>query len=724
MKRLKLLFALIVFYGPFTLIAQPTFYVDEVSIPVDSSGCVGLRTKDFTDLLEVELDLSWDKRFLTLIEPRDETVSELISFTQGADNLKLNLASNESLTLDDNVMIAQLCFQANDNCNRASPIKFINLEQAKVIRQVANTEVSIGLFPQDGIVKIICENSQVFRDTLLTSTICDGANTFGVYTQSGIYVDIIPINGIDYIRTLEVQTIPFESLTCPPNDTFYLPPGFSNISLANGFIRPAVRPSNCWNLVNEEISGQPILGRNILNKGTTNFNYTFKNQLQSENCDYDITILEGELAANDMTLSLSDTIVDEGELFCLDIKVANLKNLIGHFHILEWNPNILEFIELRSSEKLDDPLYNQVDLGTLITTNLNLDFVNGIQFSDNEVLASICFRAKNSGSTAINFFSQKTAFADRPIEFITSETELLNVAIKNGQVTVTGPACNNITVEKNITICEGENFGGRTQAGRYIETFPLANGCDSTDIINLEVLPSTGAVQNITICKGENFNGWTETGFYADTIMSSLGCDSFLLVDLTVIPVEPRNVEVTICQGEVFEGRTESGVYQDIYTTSLGCDSVVTTNLTVLPIAQTNIAASICEGENLNGWTTSGAYIDTLLTATGCDSLVLTELTILAAADSMCNTITATYDAVSLNLLELFPNPANEYIILKWTPSRDAIFSIYNISGQKIQAETILKNENRINISGFKSGVYSVQITDEEKTYYAKFIKM
>ena len=61
---------------------------------------------------------------------------------------------------------------------------------------------------------------------------------------------------------------------------------------------------------------------------------------------------------------------------------------------------------------------------------------------------------------------------------------------------------------------------------------------------------------------------------------------------------------------------------------------------------------------------------------------------------------------------------------MKWTPSRDAIFSIYNISGQKIQAETILKNENRINISGFKSGVYSVQITDEEKTYYAKFIKM
>ncbi len=194
----------------------------------------------------------------------------------------------------------------------------------------------------------------------------------------------------------------------------------------------------------------------------------------------------------------------------------------------------------------------------------------------------------------------------------------------------------------NMTFCENETFVyfdiTTDQPGQYETVFEAANGCDSTVIVNLEMLLSTGTTLTEYICEGSTFLLYdinaTESGIYTHTLTNSVGCDSIITVDLTVNDTVIVNYVESICNGEILTIRdTEysvEGMYDIVITDDFGCDTIINIDLTVLDETYATINESICEGESFQygdlDTDIAGTYEAILVNAVGCDSIVTVNL--------------------------------------------------------------------------------------------------
>ncbi|SHF44052.1 Por secretion system C-terminal sorting domain-containing protein [Mariniphaga anaerophila] len=199
------------------------------------------------------------------------------------------------------------------------------------------------------------------------------------------------------------------------------------------------------------------------------------------------------------------------------------------------------------------------------------------------------------------------------------------------------------TVTETATVCEGETytFGGQTltESGEYTEVFSAQSGCDSTVVLTLTVNPVSNTVEDVAIVEGESYNGWTETGVYERTLVSATGCDSVVVTNLKVYATVVTEEEVTICEGETYKDWTETGSYERVLQSVSGSDSIVVTSLTVNPVYNVIETVSVCEGETYTfgsqTLTESGEYTEVFSAQTGCDSTVVLTLTV----NSISNTV-------------------------------------------------------------------------------------
>jgi hypothetical protein len=219
------------------------------------------------------------------------------------------------------------------------------------------------------------------------------------------------------------------------------------------------------------------------------------------------------------------------------------------------------------------------------------------------------------------------------------------------------------------TVCAGEtyDFHGEslTESGEYTAMLISGGGCDSIVTLTLTVLPTTESTSAATICAGEtySFNGemLTEGGSYTAVLTGVNGCDSTAVLQLTVLPVVSTNLSATVCASEAYEfnGETldESGIYTAALTGANGCDSTVTLTLTVLPESESSIAATICHGEvyEYQGVELfqSGTFTFVQEGSNGCDSTVSIHLTVLpvaegAAAAVVCDGASYTFNGEEL----------------------------------------------------------------------------
>ncbi len=200
------------------------------------------------------------------------------------------------------------------------------------------------------------------------------------------------------------------------------------------------------------------------------------------------------------------------------------------------------------------------------------------------------------------------------------------------------------------TICNGETYTLGTQSlideGVYLETFIAAGGCDSTVTLTLTVLPTSNGTASATVCDGESvdYNGETisDPGNYVFVLTGENGCDSTVIFTLTVLPIFNTVIEAVICHDGiyVFYGQTltVSGVYEQIFPAENGCDSIISLILTVVPEINTSLEATICTGAtyDFNGEILgqSGVYSIILPSEFGCDSTITLTLTVLPAQSS------------------------------------------------------------------------------------------
>ncbi|MBX7095784.1 MAG: T9SS type A sorting domain-containing protein [Flavobacteriales bacterium] len=76
------------------------------------------------------------------------------------------------------------------------------------------------------------------------------------------------------------------------------------------------------------------------------------------------------------------------------------------------------------------------------------------------------------------------------------------------------------------------------------------------------------------------------------------------------------------------------------------------------------------------------------------------------------------------NQLQLYPNPAVDFIIVdNTTSSGNSIVEIYGIRGELIRTVSLRSAENRIDISNLTAGMYIVKVISDDKELFSKMIK-
>lgn len=277
------------------------------------------------------------------------------------------------------------------------------------------------------------------------------------------------------------------------------------------------------------------------------------------------------------------------------------------------------------------------------------------------------------------------------------------------------------------SICQGESFtfDGEelTESGVYFDTINIgADSIAEIQVLILTVNPKYSQTINDTITEGQTYtaNGFNESisGQYSLTLQTINGCDSTVVLNLVVLPVPCENVttalEESICEGESFEFNntvyTEQGVYQANLQTWDGCDSTVTLTLNVYPSYTETIDATITEGETYtqNGFNEnqSGEYTLSLQTINGCDSIIVLNLTV--------EPISSVREVANENNFTIFPNPAKEKLFIN-TKEKNANIVITNVSGVVVyQNNNHSSTPIEINLKDFENGVYFIRINNLE----------
>lgn len=198
------------------------------------------------------------------------------------------------------------------------------------------------------------------------------------------------------------------------------------------------------------------------------------------------------------------------------------------------------------------------------------------------------------------------------------------------------------------TICESELpfiFGTQTLTvgGDYNEIFTADNACDSTVYLQLNITDTFITHIQLDLCETEvpyilGSQSLNASGVYTEVFPSSLGCDSTVILDLNVLDTSLVNREITICESLLpYTFGTQSlvagGVYSEKFPKANGCDSTVVLQLNVNDTFIVSDAVTLCESELPYTWggdnlITAGSYSKVFTTQSGCDSTVNLQLTV------------------------------------------------------------------------------------------------
>lgn len=196
-----------------------------------------------------------------------------------------------------------------------------------------------------------------------------------------------------------------------------------------------------------------------------------------------------------------------------------------------------------------------------------------------------------------------------------------------------------------VTICSGDTFRingqERTTSGQLVFPGQTEDGCDSTIIYDVSVLPTYFRIVDTSICAGEQLTIGNSTfrspGTFQYTFPpTDTRCDSILEIQLTVKESYDRRIEQTICSGDTYTlgdlEITQPGTYTYTFPENdRRCDSTVTVDVQVLATVRDTLDLMLCPGDvlfvgaqRIDG---PGTYNTILTAANGCDSLLFIRVT-------------------------------------------------------------------------------------------------
>lgn len=200
----------------------------------------------------------------------------------------------------------------------------------------------------------------------------------------------------------------------------------------------------------------------------------------------------------------------------------------------------------------------------------------------------------------------------------------------------------NVTHSQYQELCEGQTlqFGAHLieSNGLYLDTFPLANGCDSIVELEVNYIPIRNEFQNASLCPGDTIlfgaQTITDTGTYRDTLASLEMCDRIIILEVLQSDLVELRLFDTACIGDGYAFGDQilfgEGIFRDTLPGVVACDTLLVLELFRIPGRNTVLSDTICRNQSYlfggRELTEAGVYMDTTKRLNGCDSTILLEL--------------------------------------------------------------------------------------------------
>lgn len=167
------------------------------------------------------------------------------------------------------------------------------------------------------------------------------------------------------------------------------------------------------------------------------------------------------------------------------------------------------------------------------------------------------------------------------------------------------------------------------------------NGCDSTLIVNFNIVQPVVVNIDTALCAGDflNINGmrYDMLNPVGQEVIPTTGCDSIVNINLSFLPRDSMGIDSTLCASDFilvngFRYDSQNPVGTEILLNQLGCDSIVNVDLSFFPEYTNTLLDTLCPGEVLmvgneifSETDPTGSVVFT--SSTGCDSTVQVQLT-------------------------------------------------------------------------------------------------
>ncbi|UKN00985.1 T9SS type A sorting domain-containing protein [Paracrocinitomix mangrovi] len=257
-----------------------------------------------------------------------------------------------------------------------------------------------------------------------------------------------------------------------------------------------------------------------------------------------------------------------------------------------------------------------------------------------------------------------------------------------------------------------------------------------------KISDNTGTIATANIGTNASFSSGMSAGTAwingAGTCEQNCTAEMSQIVSVTVNNATSNTVVVDTCASSYTWAQnsqtyTVSGMYNDTITNVAGCDSVVTLDLTMVTLdnSVTNTdptLTAVMTGAQYQWLDCDDSYA--VLTGETSQSFTAAangnyavEVSFGGCVDtSACETIaTVGFDSYTSEKLVIYPNPTNGEVYIQ-LPQVDGAFevNIFSLDGKLVQRDVLNSNNSMIDLSNLNSGIYTIQIINQDKRFISK----
>lgn len=300
----------------------------------------------------------------------------------------------------------------------------------------------------------------------------------------------------------------------------------------------------------------------------------------------------------------------------------------------------------------------------------------------------------------------------------------------------------------SYTWIDNNTYTSSNNTAVYTIANGAANGCDSIVTLNLTILnPSYGtdvqtACGSFTWIDNNTYTASNNTAMHTITNGAVNGCDSIVTLNLTILsPAVGTDVQTacdtyTWIDNNTYTSSNNTATYTIVGGAQNGCDSTVTLNLTInsSPVVQIvdngdgSLTADVA-GLNYQWYDCTNSQ-----EINGENNMIFIPSTngeyALIANDGTC---ADTSDCIiiddlgiemnSFGLIEVYPNPFNESIIVFIPELIEGTITITDLRGMIILKSTIDSNNMKLDLNSQPEGVYLVSVHSDKQTKVFRIVK-